>query len=73
MVSIVSANKRKKKKKGEQQVHRENPITTTPSLSNPYRNNTLSFTNEAWGAVGTVSLATSARTPFDDYVLQTCS
>ena len=56
------------KKKKMQQVHKENLITTTPSLSNP-----LSFKNETEGSFGTASLATSTGSPFDDVVLQTCS
>ena len=51
-----------------QQVHKENLITTTPSLSNP-----LSFKNETEGSFDTASLATSTGSPFDDVVLQTCS
>ena len=34
MVSIVLANKKEKK---EQQVHRENPITTTPLKATPIK------------------------------------
>ena len=55
-------------KKKMQQVHKENSITTTPSLSNP-----LSFKNETEGSFGIASLATSTGSPFDDVVLQTCS
>ena len=65
MISIVFANKIKEKKRPIG-TYRENPITTTPSLSNTYRNNPLSFIDETRGAFGTVSLATSAGSPFED-------
>ena len=35
MVSIVFANKKKNLKKSVQQIHKENMISTTPSLSDP--------------------------------------
>ena len=40
--------------------------------STPYQNNPLSFT-KARGTVCTISVVTATRTPYNDYVLQTCA